>query len=177
MYYVVVLTRNDENAEVAVRVATWTSMNSVRYTGHARPRQDPVSCESCRKKKLKCSRVHPCSNCLARDIPCQFGPSGRSSVLTAAPTEAQSSSHQQDDLASLRCENASIKERLARLEGVIESIVCTNDGSGRPSKSRRLDSMPGGGPAVMPTPLSTTPDAESARMFCRDAQWLAGVGR
>lgn len=36
-------------------------------------RQDPVSCESCRKKKLKCNRDLPCSSCAARKIDCQYG--------------------------------------------------------------------------------------------------------
>lgn len=33
-------------------------------------RQEPVSCEFCRKKKLKCDRGAPCSNCSARKIAC-----------------------------------------------------------------------------------------------------------
>ncbi|KAM3068405.1 hypothetical protein ACMFMG_009541 [Clarireedia jacksonii] len=33
-------------------------------------RQDPVSCQFCRSKKLKCDRVFPCSNCRARKISC-----------------------------------------------------------------------------------------------------------
>jgi hypothetical protein len=37
-----------------------------------RVRPDPVSCESCRSKKLKCNRVQPCSNCSARGITCRF---------------------------------------------------------------------------------------------------------
>lgn len=36
------------------------------------PRQDPVSCQSCRKKKLKCDRQHPCSNCRSRRILCKY---------------------------------------------------------------------------------------------------------
>ena len=35
-----------------------------------RPRQDPVSCQFCRSKKLKCDRQHPCSNCTARGLSC-----------------------------------------------------------------------------------------------------------
>ncbi|KAF2451795.1 hypothetical protein P171DRAFT_478819 [Karstenula rhodostoma CBS 690.94] len=38
----------------------------------SRARPDPVSCEFCRTKKLKCSRVQPCSNCVARGITCRF---------------------------------------------------------------------------------------------------------
>jgi hypothetical protein len=35
-------------------------------------RQDPVSCEFCRRKKLKCDRVDPCSNCRARKLVCSL---------------------------------------------------------------------------------------------------------
>ena len=37
------------------------------------PRQDPVSCESCRLKKIKCDRQQPCSSCLARRLNCNYG--------------------------------------------------------------------------------------------------------
>ncbi|KAJ5385407.1 hypothetical protein N7517_003318 [Penicillium concentricum] len=47
-------------------------------------RQDPVSCESCRKKKLKCDRELPCSSCTARKLECSYGgySSGTSSGTT-----------------------------------------------------------------------------------------------
>jgi hypothetical protein len=37
-----------------------------------RARPDPVSCQLCRAKKLKCSRSQPCSNCVARGVGCHF---------------------------------------------------------------------------------------------------------
>lgn len=37
---------------------------------HKRGRPAPVSCQSCRSKKLKCNRVQPCSNCASRGISC-----------------------------------------------------------------------------------------------------------
>lgn len=36
------------------------------------PRQDPVSCQSCRKRKLKCDRKTPCSGCSNRRIECIY---------------------------------------------------------------------------------------------------------
>ncbi len=39
-------------------------------------RQDPVSCLFCRKKKLKCDRAAPCSNCKARRHPCSSASGG-----------------------------------------------------------------------------------------------------
>jgi hypothetical protein len=35
-------------------------------------RQEAVSCEFCRKKKLKCDRLANCSNCRARKLPCSI---------------------------------------------------------------------------------------------------------
>ena len=37
-----------------------------------RPRQDPVSCQSCRKRKLKCDRKTPCSGCSTRHLECVY---------------------------------------------------------------------------------------------------------
>lgn len=45
-------------------------------TTKKQPRQDPVSCESCRKKKLKCDRNHPCSSCSVRKLVCSYGSYG-----------------------------------------------------------------------------------------------------
>ena len=36
------------------------------------PRQDPVSCQSCRKRKLKCDRKTPCSGCSTRHLECIY---------------------------------------------------------------------------------------------------------
>ncbi|KIW08003.1 uncharacterized protein PV09_00949 [Verruconis gallopava] len=35
-------------------------------------RQRPVSCTLCRKRKLRCSRDAPCSNCVSRAVPCDL---------------------------------------------------------------------------------------------------------
>ncbi|KAJ5930956.1 hypothetical protein N7466_006449 [Penicillium verhagenii] len=52
------------------------------------PRQDAVSCDSCRKKKLKCDRTLPCSSCTARKLDCNYGNPGpfRSPVSIAEKT-------------------------------------------------------------------------------------------
>jgi hypothetical protein len=70
-----------------------------------RPRQDPVSCQSCRKRKLKCDRKTPCSGCSTRRSECIYhndhpstavapsAPSGSVSEPAAnnvAPSEPQS---------------------------------------------------------------------------------------
>jgi hypothetical protein len=49
------------------------------------PRQDPVSCQSCRKRKLKCDRKTPCSGCSTRRLECIYHGS-RLDTPVAQPT-------------------------------------------------------------------------------------------
>ncbi|KAL2807814.1 hypothetical protein BJX63DRAFT_411083 [Aspergillus granulosus] len=48
-------------------------------------RQDPVSCESCRKKKVKCDRQRPCSSCVIRRLNCNFAVSTHDEFLRTNP--------------------------------------------------------------------------------------------
>lgn len=80
----------------------------------SRPRQEPVSCQSCRAKKLRCNRQQPCSNCLARGITCL----NESRLLPAIdgrslqePTTSTSTSSDGD--------GAAILTRLKRLEDLL----------------------------------------------------------
>lgn len=68
-----------------------------------RVRPDPVSCQSCRSKKLKCNRSQPCSNCTARGIHCKF------LVRPGGQANTNSASHN----------NAELLERIARLESIV----------------------------------------------------------
>ena len=65
----------------------------------SRAHPDPVSCQSCRIKKLKCNRVQPCSNCAARGIACSF---------LVPPRQPETSATDSD-----------IIERLQRLESLV----------------------------------------------------------
>lgn len=49
------------------------------------PRQDPVSCQTCRSRKLKCDRQNPCSNCVSRRVDCVY--LARANAATAASTK------------------------------------------------------------------------------------------
>ncbi|KAI0118064.1 hypothetical protein F4776DRAFT_634996 [Hypoxylon sp. NC0597] len=68
-----------------------------------RARPDPVSCQLCRSKKLKCNRVQPCSNCAARGISCHFLVPPQRQVATASTASG-------------------IQELIDRIE-ILESIV------------------------------------------------------
>lgn len=71
-------------ASVATPTRTTTTSPMKRKAGQEQgesgprraPRQDPVSCESCRRKKLKCNRQQPCSSCVTRRLVCSYGVSG-----------------------------------------------------------------------------------------------------
>ncbi|KAK1999484.1 hypothetical protein LX36DRAFT_632379 [Colletotrichum falcatum] len=53
-------------------------------------RQPQISCDSCRKRKLKCDRGNPCSSCVVRRSPCTGHPNSYSPValISSNPTLA-----------------------------------------------------------------------------------------
>ncbi|KAJ5979795.1 hypothetical protein N7481_007093 [Penicillium waksmanii] len=59
-------------------------------TTRKQPRQDPVSCESCRKKKLKCDRNQPCSSCSVRKLVCSYGSYGHGAPSPGVKSDSQS---------------------------------------------------------------------------------------
>lgn len=69
---------------------------------NATSRQRPVSCQFCRKRKLRCSRTAPCSNCVSRGIICDL----------VQPVPQPSS-------ASSKSEDPDIVQRLNRLETLL----------------------------------------------------------
>ena len=60
------------------------------------PRQDPVSCELCRKKKLRCDRSTPCSNCESRKTTCSYGSYGPGAVKTVVRSRSQTQNRPPD---------------------------------------------------------------------------------
>ncbi|KAJ5151709.1 hypothetical protein N7492_010004 [Penicillium capsulatum] len=66
-----------------------TSPPGLTESPKKQPRQDPVSCESCRKKKLKCDRTQPCSSCSTRKICCSYTRSGPGPSLVKPVTQAK----------------------------------------------------------------------------------------
>lgn len=72
-----------------------------------RPRQDPISCQLCRTKKLKCNRQYPCSNCTARGVTCRS-----QGNITRQPLSSTSTP------VSTR-PDADILRRLERLEAMV----------------------------------------------------------
>ncbi|PWY72353.1 hypothetical protein BO70DRAFT_389413 [Aspergillus heteromorphus CBS 117.55] len=74
------------------------------------------SCITCRRRKVRCNKKTPCSNCVKAGIQCIFPPPGR------APRKSK------------RPQDAELLSRLRRLEGVIEHLS-EKKGSGAASPS------------------------------------------
>ncbi|GAB7363169.1 hypothetical protein MBLNU230_g3453t1 [Neophaeotheca triangularis] len=68
---------------------------------------NPRSCVTCRKRKVKCDKIHPCSNCSRAHIDCVFPAPGR------APRKARKIGEGRDK---------ELLERLRRLEGVVKGL-------------------------------------------------------
>ena len=71
---------------------------------------NPRSCVTCRKRKVKCDKKQPCSNCSKAHIECIFPRPGR------APRRAK------------KPQDAELLARLRRLEGVVQKLGKGSDG-------------------------------------------------
>ena len=79
---------------------------------------NPRSCTICRRRKVKCDKKQPCSNCVKAHSVCVFPAPGRAPRKPRKPQDAE------------------LMDRLRRLEGVVQSLgaqVQSDDGE-NPSK-------------------------------------------
>ena len=132
-----------------------------------RPRQDPVSCESCRKKKLKCDRSCPCSNCQTRNLSCIFhGRQCSTGPILASTTEQE-----------LREENAIIKSRLQKLESAVFNgqVQLTPSASHSPASNAGVRSTAATLPEISGTQALAFGN-ENVQALSADSRWLEGSG-
>ena len=87
---------------IGVSVHHRSRMQRQRMPGR---RQDPISCSLCRKKKLRCNRQCPCSNCSARNVPCE-----RDGQILVAPPQQDESGPDKGN---------AVMDRLRRLEELV----------------------------------------------------------
>lgn len=87
-----------QNANTSDRVQKSNSLNG----GSQAP--NPRSCITCRRRKVKCDKKQPCSNCARAKIECVFPGPGR------MPRKSR------------KLPDAELLERLRRLEGVVQSL-------------------------------------------------------
>lgn len=65
---------------------------------------NPRSCVTCRRRKVKCDKKHPCTNCSKAHIDCIFPAPGRAPRKPRKPQDGE------------------LMERLRKLEGVVQSL-------------------------------------------------------
>lgn len=123
-----------------------------RSLDSSRPRRDPLSCLSCRVKKLRCDRQNPCGNCRSRRLKCEFH--GQPNTTTVSPPVSRG----EDDLYA---QNAELRARMERLERAIfgESPA----GVERESK-------------VLSSAHASPAMDQQANGATVDSQWLEGIG-
>ncbi|KAL8382200.1 hypothetical protein RB595_006131 [Gaeumannomyces hyphopodioides] len=79
---------------------------------------NPRSCVTCRRRKVKCDKLQPCTNCRRAHIPCIFPAPGRAPRRprprdpNAPPTSKHNSSEREVELM----------KRLRKLEGIVEEL-------------------------------------------------------
>ena len=71
------------------------------------------SCVNCRRRKLKCERRDPCSNCVKRHIECHYPVTGRLPRRSRDPAACRSPAQKQTELLG----------RLRRLEAVVTELT------------------------------------------------------
>lgn len=65
---------------------------------------NPRSCVTCRRRKVKCDKKHPCSNCIRQSIECVFPPAGRAPRKPRKPLDGE------------------LADRLRRLESLVQGL-------------------------------------------------------
>ncbi|RAK99089.1 Zn(II)2Cys6 transcription factor [Aspergillus ibericus CBS 121593] len=110
------------------------------------------SCITCRRRKVRCNKKTPCSNCVKAGIQCIFPPPGR------APRKIK------------RPQDAELLSRLRRLEGVIEHLsekktnsVAPSSETPSPRVQQQTENPPA--PAVLPQAPQHTGDADGCPLL------------
>jgi len=87
---------------------------------------NPRSCVTCRRRKVRCNKLYPCSNCQKAHIDCIFPAPGRAPRRPRKPPDGE------------------LLARLRRLEGVVHSLgVQVDDEEGEPSGNDKEGSSSG----------------------------------
>jgi hypothetical protein len=131
---------------------------------------DPVSCQSCRTKKLRCNRVYPCSNCTSRGISC----------ILPARAGAHRRQNTAETPASVTTEssNEDLSKRIERLEAIVLQSDSNHVASYTPGYADRTlqDVQPQQRLALTPVSLETAPPTTFRQDINSDLEYLENVG-
>ncbi|KAF4768314.1 hypothetical protein HAV15_002243 [Penicillium sp. str.  len=96
-----------------------------RHVGEEPPSSSSRSCVTCRRRKVRCNKRSPCSNCTKAGIDCIFPPPGRAPRKSKRPPDAE------------------LLSRLRRLEGVIDHLRSSGNAEGASTSAQARSSTPG----------------------------------
>ncbi|KAK0665003.1 Bikaverin cluster transcription factor bik5 [Lasiodiplodia hormozganensis] len=87
---------------------------------------NPRSCVTCRRRKVKCDKKHPCTNCTKARIECIFPAPGRAPRKARKPPDAE------------------LLERLRKLEGMVKTLggAAVEDGNAQPAEEEKAPAPP-----------------------------------
>ncbi|CAI7620867.1 unnamed protein product [Penicillium glandicola] len=143
---------NDNSPNTSLPTNSIATATSPRHAAKEPPSSTSRSCVTCRRRKVRCNKRSPCSNCTKAGIDCIFPPPGRAPRKSKRPPDAE------------------LLSRLRRLEGVIDHL----SGGGNTevaSTSTRAPSSTTGSSTVRseltaPTPVSTGTQKQAAGSVC-----------
>ncbi|KAJ5636624.1 uncharacterized protein N7484_009937 [Penicillium longicatenatum] len=101
------------------------------------------SCVTCRRRKVRCNKRSPCSNCVKTNVECVFPPPGRAPRKSKRPPDAE------------------LLSRLRRLEGVIQHLSDKTGEAGSVSSLSPIQTASSTLPSAAPTntTANTSPPA------------------
>ncbi|KAJ5503438.1 Transcription factor [Penicillium fimorum] len=128
-----------------------TNLTAPRHVATEPPSSASRSCVTCRRRKVRCNKRSPCSNCTKAGIDCIFPPPGRAPRKSKRPPDAE------------------LLSRLRRLEGVIDHLRGSGDTEGTSTSTQAPSSTTGSSTvrneSTAPTSVSTEPPNQ-ARSPC-----------
>lgn len=108
-------THNARNATVYQTTGPEAYTEPIMSPGTDTPALNPRSCVTCRRRKVRCDKQMPCSNCRRALIPCVFPAPGR------APRQQKPRDPNAPPKSSSQRE-AELVKRLRKLEGIVEEL-------------------------------------------------------
>ncbi|KGO44646.1 Transcription factor, fungi [Penicillium expansum] len=122
-----------------------------RHAAAEPPSSTSRSCVTCRRRKVRCNKRSPCSNCTKAGIDCIFPPPGRAPRKSKRPPDAE------------------LLSRLRRLEGVIDHLRGSGNTEGASTSAQARSSTPGSStgrseptvPTSVPTSVSAEPQNQA----------------
>lgn len=125
-------TRHSANVTIYQTTGPDAYTSPIPAPGGAGPALNPRSCVTCRRRKVRCDKQMPCSNCRRALIPCVFPAPGR------APRQPRPRDPNAPPKTTTHRE-AELVKRLKKLEGIVEElsgqIEVESAGTGRGASS------------------------------------------